>query len=95
MLPEQPPRLAVTVDPMRPDPFHHLGDEQVGQLLLAALAVQSQLDRRLHITADRLAIHPHQPLYRPEPRTSEPHPQHFANLEHAYLPEGHRRSSIR
>src|SRR5581483_4201696 len=51
--------------------------------------LQAQLQRRLHVAADRLAIHSDQPLDRPEPRTVKPDPEHLSNLEHAHLPEGH------
>jgi len=95
MLFQQPPRLAVTIETVRPDLLHHLGQEQIGELVLATSPVQTGLHRRRHVPPDRLAVHPRQPLHGPEPMIPEPQPQHFTDLVHTHLPEGHRRSSIR
>src|SRR5581483_7537345 len=78
-----------------PDLLHHHRQEHIGELVLAARPVQTGLHRRRHVAADGLAVHPRQPLHGPEPMIPEPQPQHFTDLVHTHLPEGHRRSSIR
>src|SRR5438445_784864 len=88
------PSITAAVVPVGADLLHQQGNERVGELLLAAVPVQTQPDRRAHVTADGLAVGPDQPLACPQPLPPEPHPENFTNLEHAYLPEGHRRSSI-
>ena len=52
------PRLAVAVDAMRPDPLDHQRNEHVAQLVVAAVAVEAELARGLHVAADGLAVEP-------------------------------------
>jgi hypothetical protein len=77
---ELPPRLAVTVDAMRPHRLDDLSDEHIGELAVAATPVQTQHHRRLHVAADRLAVDLGQPLDRAEPLPGQPQPQHFSDL---------------
>lgn len=90
---QQPPRLAVTVTAMRPHRLHHRTHELIAQLALAAVTTNTEPFRRGHITTDRLAVHPRQPLHRTQPLTTQPQTQNFSNLEHSNLPEHHRRPS--
>ena len=92
---EGAPRLAMTAAAMRPDPLNHRGQDLVGQLAFPAAGVDAELDGRLHVTTDGLAIDPGQTLDRPQPFAPEPEPEHLLHLEHGYLPESHRRSSDR
>jgi hypothetical protein len=59
---QQPPRATAPIDAMRAHRLHHRSDELIGELPLALLAAQTQLDRSSHVAADRLAVHPRQPL---------------------------------
>ena len=87
----QPPRLTVAVEAMRAHRLDHQTDEPVGQLHVAAIADQTQPDRGIHVTADRLAVEADQPLRRSDALAGQPQPQHLSNLEHTDLPERHRR----
>ena len=64
---QQPPRRTVAVAAVRPDRLHHRADEPVAELLFAAVTNQTQPLGGGHVAADRLAVHPRQPLRRPDP----------------------------
>jgi hypothetical protein len=84
------PRRAVPAGPDRPHRGHHRAEQLVGQLtVVAAVTDQPGRDRRRHVPARGLAIHP-RPLTGPaQPLTSQPAAQHFPNLDHRHLPERH------
>jgi hypothetical protein len=88
---QQPPRLTAAVDPMGTHRLDHHADQHVGQLLLATVPNQPGRLTGGHVAADRLAVQPHQPLDRPDALASQPQPQNLSHLEHANLPERHRR----
>ena len=88
---QQPPRLAVAVGAVRAHRLDHQPDEHVGQLLVAAVADQTEPDRGIHVAAHGLAVEADQPLRRPDALAGQPQPQHLSNLEHSDLPERHRR----
>ena len=52
------PRLTVALRPIRAHHSDYLADQLIGQLLDTALTPQARRDRRLHISAGGLAIHP-------------------------------------
>jgi len=62
---QHPPRLAVTIGPVRAHPLQHLADQLVGQLPLAAVPVDAELDRGGDVTPRRLAVDPDPPGDRP------------------------------
>ena len=61
------------------------------ELALPAVATRPSLDRRLHVAAHGLAVHPGQPLDGPLALAPQPQPQDLTYLEHTNLPEAHRR----
>jgi hypothetical protein len=91
---QQPPRLTTAVRAMRAHRFHHPADELVAELLDATPTDEPQPFRGTHVTADRLAVQPDQPLDRADPLARQPQAQHHTNLEHTHLPERHRRLPI-
>src|SRR5205085_717746 len=91
---QQPPPLPMPIAAMRTHRLHHHRDEHVVELLFAAVAQQTTLDRGVHVTTDRLAIQLSQSLDRPESLAAQPQPQTLTNLEHPNLPEAHRRLPV-
>jgi len=53
---QNPPRVSVVVGPVRANPFHHLVDQLVGELLLATAAVKAELDRSGDVAPCCLAV---------------------------------------
>ncbi len=92
--PQRLPRRPVTGRAGRAHPQAHLPDQQIGQLLLAALTDQTGGHRRLHVTADRLAVDPTQTGDGPEALTTHPQTQNLTDLEHGHLPVGHAAPSV-
>ena len=92
---QQLPCLATSVAAMRTHGLHDDADERVGELRVAAIAPQPRGHRGVDVTADRLAIHAHQPLRCPDALTGQPQPKHLSNLEHSDLPERHAASWAR
>ena len=90
-----PPGQSVAVGAMRAHLLHHQAHEDVVELVLAAVALQAGVHRRLDVAADGLAVHPGQPLDRAQSLAPQPEPEHLSHLEHPHLPEGHRRSLVR
>jgi hypothetical protein len=85
----QPPRLTVAVEAVRAHRLDHQTDEPVGELLVAALADQTETDSGIHVAADGLAVEADQPFRRSDALAGQPQPQHLSNLEHSDLPERH------
>ena len=53
---QRPPGLPVAVGAVRTDPLHHLADQLVGELVLAAVALHAELDGRCDVAPSRLAV---------------------------------------
>ena len=53
---QHPPRLAVTVQPVRAHPLHHLADQLIAELPLAAIPVDTELDRGGDVPPRRLPV---------------------------------------
>jgi hypothetical protein len=87
------PRRAVTIAAMRTHHLDHRRDELIAQLIDTAIAGQAELLSGAHVAADRLAVHLRPSLYRAQPLTIQPQPEHFSDLVHADLPEHHDRPS--
>ena len=87
-----PPRLSVAVGAVRADRLHHLPDHLVAQLGVTTPRRDAGHLGRCDVTADRLAVHPRQPLDPAQALTRGPQPKDLPDLEHANLPERHRRS---
>ena len=66
---------------------HHPADEHVIELTDTSLPVQTQLDRRLDHSRDRLAVRCDQHSDPSIAAAIQPQPQHLTNLEHGDLPE--------
>ncbi len=75
----------MTVRAVRTHRRDHLPDQLVGQLLLAAIAVQTGQDRGLHVTHHGLAVHPRLPGHAPLALTRRPGAQDLPNLDHIAL----------
>jgi hypothetical protein len=90
---QHPPRLAVTVQPVRAHPLHHLADQLLAELPLAAVPDDAQLDRGGDITPRRLSVDADPPSDRPFAVTVQPAPQRLLDLDHRNLPERHWASS--
>jgi hypothetical protein len=88
-----PPGLAVAVGAVRADPFEHLANQLVAQLLLAAGALHPEFDGRRDIAPDRFAIDADALGDGALTLTFEPAPQRLFDLDHRYLPKRHGASS--
>lgn len=86
---EQPTGLTPPVGAIRPHLLHHLTQQHIGQPVLVAGPIHSELLGSLHVAADRLTVHPNQAADRPQPLTPQLQPQNFPHFEHANLPEHH------
>ena len=90
---KHPPGLAVAVWPVRADPLDHLADQLVGELPLAAGAVDPELDGSSDVAPGRLAVDADPLGDRPLALTAQPASQRLFDLDHRYLPERHGASS--
>ena len=90
---QRPPARAVAIEAVRADPFAHLADQLVGELLDAAGAVDTELDRRRDVAPCRRAGHADRLGHRPLTLPAEPPAQQLFDLDHRDLPERHWASS--
>ena len=90
---QHPPGLAVAVGTVRADPLDQLADQLVGELALAAVAIEPELDRGGDVTPSGLAVDADPVRDRALSLTFHPAPQCLFDLDHRYLPECHRASS--
>jgi hypothetical protein len=84
---EHPPGLAVAVCSVGSHGLDHLADELIGELILAATAIQAAGDGRLDVSPHGLAVDLGQPLNGAQSLARQPEPEHFSDLEHSNLPE--------
>ena len=91
---QQPvPGLTMAIRAVRANPLDHLADQLLIQLLLAAGAVNSELDSSSDIAPDRLSIHADAVGDGALALTLQPEPQCLFDLDHRYLPKRHGASS--
>jgi hypothetical protein len=90
---QHPPRLTVAVGTVRADPFHQLADQLVGELALAAVAIEPELDSGGDVAPRCFAVDADPVRDRALAFTFQPTPQCLSYLDHRYLPECHRASS--
>ena len=83
----------MTVGPVRAHPLDQLADQLVGELLLPAAALDTELHRRGDVAPSRLAIDPHSQGDGAFALTPQPAPQRLSDLDHRDLPERHGASS--
>lgn len=68
---------------MRADRLNHLADEQIIELLPAALATKAELLGGSDVAADYLAVHPRQPINRAQPLAVQPQAQHLSIMRNS------------
>jgi transposase len=90
---QRPPRGAVAVGTVRAHPLDQLSDQPVGELFLAAGALDPELHRGCDVAPGGLAIDPHPPGDGAFALTFEPTPECLFDLDHRDLPERHGASS--
>ena len=90
---QRPPGLAVAVGAVRADPLDHLADQLVGELLLAAGALDPELHGGGDVAPGRLAVDADPVGDGALALTLQPAPQRLFDLDHRYLPERHGASS--
>ena len=83
----------MAVGAVRADPLEHLADQLVAQLLLAAGALDAELDGRRDVAPDRLSIDANPLGDGPLTLAAQPAPQRLFDLDHRYLPKRHGASS--
>src|SRR5215210_7213620 len=88
---QQPPRLAVAVAAVRTHRLDHHPNDRIGQLILTAVANNTECLDSGDVTADRLAVHLRQSFDRTDAFAGQPQPEHFSHFEHTNLPERHSR----